>query len=124
MGSFESYVDTMRQNGTYGGHLELEAFSRLKKRRIKVVQPGMVYVLRGVDESPGASGEGNEDEGGEEGEEEEVVSERERRRKRREGKRKTKGGDGGDEGGEEDGRDGDADGANAEDSGSGPIYVA
>lgn len=42
-------------SGTYGGHLELTAFSHLKKRDVKVIQPGLVYVIEwqsGADLSP------------------------------------------------------------------------
>lgn len=41
--------------GTYGGHLELTAFSHLKRRDVKVIQPGLVYVIEwtsGADLSP------------------------------------------------------------------------
>ena len=41
--------------GTYGGHLELTAFAHLKKRDVKVIQPGLVYVIEwksGADLSP------------------------------------------------------------------------
>lgn len=31
--------------GTYGGHLELCAFAHLKQRNVKVIQPGLVYVI-------------------------------------------------------------------------------
>lgn len=31
--------------GTYGGHLELSAFAHLKRRNVKVIQPGLVYVI-------------------------------------------------------------------------------
>lgn len=30
---------------TYGGHLELSAFAHMTKRNVKVVQPGLVYVI-------------------------------------------------------------------------------
>lgn len=40
----------MRQNGTYGGHLELSAFAQLKQKVVKVVQPGLVYLVSGDDE--------------------------------------------------------------------------
>lgn len=30
---------------TYGGHLELSAFAHLTQRNVKVVQPGLVYVI-------------------------------------------------------------------------------
>lgn len=51
---FEEYVRSMRQSGTYGGHLELSAFAQLKQKEIKIVQPGLVYVISGDDESPQA----------------------------------------------------------------------
>jgi OTU domain-containing protein 3 len=31
--------------GTYGGHLELSAFAHMTKRNVKVIQPGLVYVI-------------------------------------------------------------------------------
>lgn len=37
--------------GTYGGHLELSAFASLKRKEIKIVQPGLVYVVTGHDDS-------------------------------------------------------------------------
>lgn len=30
---------------TYGGHLELSAFAHMTKRNVKVIQPGLVYVI-------------------------------------------------------------------------------
>lgn len=55
---FEAFVDddqgldrhlsAMRSNGTYGGHLELTAFAQLKLVNVKVVQPGLVYVIEGA----------------------------------------------------------------------------
>jgi hypothetical protein len=33
------------QTGTYGGHLELSAFAHLKHKNVKVIQPGLVYVI-------------------------------------------------------------------------------
>ena len=30
---------------TYGGHMELSAFAHMTKRNVKVVQPGLVYVI-------------------------------------------------------------------------------
>lgn len=32
-------------SGTYGGHLELSAFAHLKHKNVKVIQPGLVYVI-------------------------------------------------------------------------------
>jgi OTU domain-containing protein 3 len=31
--------------GTYGGHLELSAFAHYSQRDVKVIQPGLVYVI-------------------------------------------------------------------------------
>ncbi|KAG8714405.1 hypothetical protein FRC09_017668 [Ceratobasidium sp. 395] len=55
---FEAFVDddqgldrhlsAMRSSGTYGGHLELTAFAQLKALNVKVVQPGLVYVIEGA----------------------------------------------------------------------------
>ncbi|KAI0790173.1 hypothetical protein BC629DRAFT_1512085 [Irpex lacteus] len=39
------HLQCMRQQGTYGGHLELSAFAHMTKRNVKVVQPGLVYVI-------------------------------------------------------------------------------
>ncbi|RXW13398.1 hypothetical protein EST38_g12456 [Candolleomyces aberdarensis] len=47
------HLRCMRENGTYGGHLELSAFAHMSKRDVKVVQPGLVYVIEwaaGLDE--------------------------------------------------------------------------
>ncbi|UZJ53040.1 hypothetical protein CBS101457_002360 [Exobasidium rhododendri] len=54
---FIEYVRTMRQSGTYGGHLELSAFAQLQQKEIKIVQPGLVYIVSGEDESPQATKE-------------------------------------------------------------------
>lgn len=54
---FVEYVRTMRQSGTYGGHLELSAFAQLQQKEIKIVQPGLVYIVSGEDESPQATKE-------------------------------------------------------------------
>ncbi|KAJ7066428.1 hypothetical protein C8F01DRAFT_701412 [Mycena amicta] len=41
----ETHLRCMRQNATYGGHLELSAFAHLTRRNVKVIQPGLVYVI-------------------------------------------------------------------------------
>ncbi|KAG6846207.1 hypothetical protein H0H93_015419, partial [Arthromyces matolae] len=41
----EKHLECMREHGTYGGHLELSAFAHMEKRDVKVVQPGLVYVI-------------------------------------------------------------------------------
>lgn len=38
--------------GTYGGHLELSAFAHLKRKNVKVIQPGLVYVIEWNTGSP------------------------------------------------------------------------
>ncbi|KAG9004802.1 hypothetical protein FRB94_002051 [Tulasnella sp. JGI-2019a] len=43
--TWAQHVGSMRQTGTYGGHLELCAFAHLKHRNVKVIQPGLVYVI-------------------------------------------------------------------------------
>ncbi|KAF8521101.1 hypothetical protein BU17DRAFT_88368 [Hysterangium stoloniferum] len=43
--SFDTHIRCMRIPGTYGGHLELSAFAHLKRRNVKVIQPGLVYVI-------------------------------------------------------------------------------
>lgn len=35
----------MFQSGTYGGHLELSAFAHMSRRDVKVMQPGLVYLI-------------------------------------------------------------------------------
>ncbi|KAJ8480833.1 hypothetical protein ONZ51_g6404 [Trametes cubensis] len=41
----EHHLSCMRQQATYGGHLELSAFAHMTKRNVKVIQPGLVYVI-------------------------------------------------------------------------------
>jgi OTU domain-containing protein 3 len=43
----DRHLNAMRSHGTYGGHLELTAFAQLKVVNVKVVQPGLVYVIEG-----------------------------------------------------------------------------
>jgi hypothetical protein len=38
--------------GTYGTHIELVAFAHLFRRPIKVVQPGLIYIIESDDQSP------------------------------------------------------------------------
>ncbi|KAG8215479.1 hypothetical protein J3R82DRAFT_9110 [Butyriboletus roseoflavus] len=40
-----AHLRCMREQGTYGGHLELSAFSHFARRNVKVIQPGLVYVI-------------------------------------------------------------------------------
>ncbi|OSX56646.1 hypothetical protein POSPLADRAFT_1076531 [Postia placenta MAD-698-R-SB12] len=39
------HLQCMRQPATYGGHLELSAFAHMTRRNVKVIQPGLVYVI-------------------------------------------------------------------------------
>ncbi|KAI0295135.1 hypothetical protein B0F90DRAFT_1811544 [Multifurca ochricompacta] len=39
------HLSLMRQPATYGGHLELSAFTHMKKCNVKVIQPGLVYLI-------------------------------------------------------------------------------
>ncbi|KAF8636094.1 hypothetical protein AX17_003799 [Amanita inopinata Kibby_2008] len=41
----DTHLSCMHENATYGGHMELSAFSHLTRRNIKVIQPGLVYVI-------------------------------------------------------------------------------
>ncbi|EPQ55723.1 cysteine proteinase [Gloeophyllum trabeum ATCC 11539] len=41
----DTHLRCMRQPATYGGHMELSAFAHMTKRDVKVVQPGLVYVI-------------------------------------------------------------------------------
>ncbi|KAI0632709.1 hypothetical protein C8Q77DRAFT_838726 [Trametes polyzona] len=41
----EHHLSCMRQQATYGGHMELSAFAHMTRRNVKVVQPGLVYVI-------------------------------------------------------------------------------
>jgi OTU domain-containing protein 3 len=75
--------------GTYGGHLELSAFAHFARRNVKVIQPGLVYVIEwaaGGDLSPTRSKHadlpGPEDDS--------KLDEREKRRMRRDQKRAEK----------------------------------
>ncbi|PPQ75137.1 hypothetical protein CVT24_010099, partial [Panaeolus cyanescens] len=43
--ALESYLRNMRENATYGGHMELSAFAHMTRRNVKVIQPGLVYVI-------------------------------------------------------------------------------
>ena len=95
---FDQYIRLMRENGTYGGHLELHAFAQMKQKQIKIVQPGLVYVVEGVDDSPEAirAREAKEQErlrvqnSIEAGSETAPLTERQRRRQKREETKRDK----------------------------------
>lgn len=53
----------MREQGTYGGHLELSAFAHFARRNVKVIQPGLVYVIEwkaGTENDDQSSSQDNE----------------------------------------------------------------
>jgi OTU domain-containing protein 3 len=78
----------MKVPGTYGGHLELSAFAHLKRRNVKVVQPGLVYVIEwdagGTTDQAASSGESSASGSGAHAN---ATEERDKRRMRREKKR-------------------------------------
>ena len=41
----DAHLRAMRENATYGGHMELSAFAHMMRRNVKVIQPGLVYVI-------------------------------------------------------------------------------
>ncbi|QRV85454.1 OTU-like cysteine protease [Ceratobasidium sp. AG-Ba] len=106
---FEAFVDddqgldrhlsAMRRSGTYGGHLELTAFAQLKALNVKVVQPGLVYVIEGRNlENFGPKVDKEED-----GSKEAGPSTSKEKRKARKERMKKKAADGEEEDGEEGG---------------------
>ncbi|KAF8750120.1 Cysteine proteinase [Rhizoctonia solani] len=83
--SWDQHISTMRNNGTYGGHLELTAFAQLKVVNVKVVQPGLVYVIEGAKTDifdPGASSAAADEAG--------ITSSKERRKGKKERLKKKK----------------------------------
>ncbi|KAG9292306.1 hypothetical protein G9A89_009118 [Geosiphon pyriformis] len=46
---FDDHIVLMKQQGTYGGNMELVGFAQLHRVDIKVYQPGRVYVIKGED---------------------------------------------------------------------------
>jgi hypothetical protein len=53
--AFKRHVDSMRTLGTYGSHLEIQAWAKLTGRKINIIQPGLVYVVDDADENPRAT---------------------------------------------------------------------
>ena len=70
--------------GTYGGHLELSAFAHLKRRNVKVIQPGLVYVIEWMGGGEPSSPKVSHSPGPPVAVEDPSLSERERRKLRRE----------------------------------------
>ena len=48
------HLRAMRENATYGGHMELSAFANMVRRNVKVIQPGLVYVIEWDGSSAGS----------------------------------------------------------------------
>ena len=65
---------------TYGGHLELSAFAHMTKRNVKVIQPGLVYVIEW--NAGGDFGDSSA-----QGDDDPNLDDREKRRQRRERRR-------------------------------------
>ncbi|KAG2125763.1 hypothetical protein DEU56DRAFT_824268 [Suillus clintonianus] len=58
-----AHLRCMREQGTYGGHLELSAFAHFARRNVKVIQPGLVYVIEwkaGAESDEQSSSQDNE----------------------------------------------------------------
>lgn len=53
----DDHLRAMRENATYGGHMELSAFANMTKRNVKVIQPGLVYVIEYDGSSSSATNE-------------------------------------------------------------------
>jgi OTU domain-containing protein 3 len=68
---------------TYGGHLELSAFAHMAQRDVKVIQPGLVYVIEWNNAS-------NEPQAESPDPDDPMLDEREKRRVRRDKKRAEK----------------------------------
>ncbi|EIN05764.1 cysteine proteinase [Punctularia strigosozonata HHB-11173 SS5] len=71
----DTHLSCMRQQGksplvspprTYGGHMELSAFAHMTGRNVKVVQPGLVYVIEAAPDAappPPAADDEDDDDG-------------------------------------------------------------
>ncbi|KAK9893510.1 cysteine proteinase [Cystobasidium minutum MCA 4210] len=55
--AYNFHVAEMRNSATYGTQLEIVAFARMFKRKIKVIQAELIYVIGYEDESPSARAE-------------------------------------------------------------------
>ncbi|TFK47181.1 hypothetical protein OE88DRAFT_1811362 [Heliocybe sulcata] len=91
----DTHLRCMRQPATYGGHMELSAFAHMTKRDVKVVQPGLVYVIEWAAGGDSASPSQTPSEPGPSSEPEALIDEssldsRERRRLAREKKREAR----------------------------------
>ncbi|KZT25008.1 cysteine proteinase [Neolentinus lepideus HHB14362 ss-1] len=88
----DTHLRCMRQPATYGGHMELSAFAHMTRRDVKVVQPGLVYVIEwaaGGDPAPTPFEQGPSSEP-ETSLDESTLDARERRRLAREKRREAK----------------------------------
>ncbi|KAI8065413.1 hypothetical protein BC940DRAFT_304028 [Gongronella butleri] len=58
---FDDHVSNMEADGCFGGNMELAAFAKLKRVKIKVYQPGMIYVIDGTADEDSGDGNDNDD---------------------------------------------------------------
>ncbi|KAI8340881.1 hypothetical protein BC941DRAFT_450336 [Chlamydoabsidia padenii] len=47
---FDQYLSSMEQDGCFGGHMVIVGFAKLRRVDVKIYQPGMIYVINGVDD--------------------------------------------------------------------------
>ncbi|ORZ18158.1 hypothetical protein BCR42DRAFT_413269 [Absidia repens] len=47
---FDRYLENMRQDGCFGGHMIIVGFAKLRQVDVKIYQPGLIYVIHGVGE--------------------------------------------------------------------------
>jgi hypothetical protein len=60
--AFQRHVAGMRMLGTYGSHLEIQAWAKLTGCKINIIQPGLVYVVDGDTEIPSSPDTSSESE--------------------------------------------------------------
>ncbi|ORX62983.1 cysteine proteinase [Hesseltinella vesiculosa] len=60
-GDFDDHVTNMEADSCFGGNMELAAFAKLKRVKIKVYQPGMIYVIDGTAELDNDEGQDSMD---------------------------------------------------------------
>ncbi|KAF9007067.1 hypothetical protein BDQ17DRAFT_1389178 [Cyathus striatus] len=95
------HLRCMRENATYGGHMELSAFAHMTRRNVKVVQPGLVYVIEWAAFNDAASSPPPQDQDDDEG-----LSGKDRRKQRKERMRAEKDREKDDDNDEEEGEGG------------------
>ncbi|TRM58264.1 hypothetical protein BD626DRAFT_438394 [Schizophyllum amplum] len=86
----DAHLRCMRENGTYGGHLELSAFAHMTGKNVKVIQPALVYVIGAGNDSSSAASSSTSEQQADAGPDE-PSSGREKRQARRDRMRAEKG---------------------------------